>query len=427
MFQIEGSSLPSGIAVDLADVGKSFRPRVRVSRRDGRQRLRMLCALFGICRQDSLFGCESKGDRNRAVLHGFSASFRVGTVVGITGNSGCGKSALMKVIAGVTPPTQGVIRVRGKLVKLLDIEDMNQNFTAHDVLRDEVAGKISRKSSQYEEMLDFAGLSNFADVPVRKYSTGMRLRLAMASVLCQAADVILIDDYSAVGDLEFQRKCHERIRELAQQGATVIVASSDLRLLENMCDELLWMDAGSIISRGSPKKVLAEALAESARIRGNADRTSLENLVERNCFRLVDAFVREALIGQESNFSQTTPLRFGISVEAILEIDRVRLALTLFNEGKQVLRTVLRDQVNLPAGKRLDANVVLPAFILAPGRHEVELFVESERAGEREYIKLRSALSFYVNGNGNEISSVFHRAGDAVVAAPDLRWTCTPL
>jgi len=110
-----------------------------------------------------------------------------------------------------------------------------------------------------------------------------------------------------------------------------------------------------------------------------------------------------------------------------LEIDRVRLALTLFNEGKQVLRTVLRDQVNLPAGKRLDANVVLPAFILAPGRHEVELFVEAEWAGEREYIKLRSALSFYVNGNGNEISSVFHRAGDAVVAAPDLRWTCTPL
>lgn len=427
MSEADAPIAPGAAAVELENVGKIFRAKLRVSRRDRRQRLDVLRALLGFPRQDARSGLNDQEDADgRIALQAVTASFMAGSVTGISGESGSGKSTLMKVIAGVTPPTEGVIRIRGKLAKLLDIEDLNENLTAHDVLRDEASGKAARKSRQLDVMLDFAGLAHFADVPVRKYSTGMRLRLAMASVLCQEADVILIDDYSAVGDLEFQSKCRERIRELSKKGVAVIIASSDSQLLESLCDRLMWMQTGSIVAEGDPKTILADMLADSGKHRMMADVTTLKDSVENAWLSLTHASVRDASSGEETGFICATPLRFHIDLEARRNLGRVLLAITVSNNGKQVLRTVLRDPVFMNQGTSLMAEVVLPKNTLAPGPHDVEVVIIPLATGDEASFKLRSLLRFHIGNEGAVVGHpYFRRARDPLAAAPHLQWTCT--
>jgi lipopolysaccharide transport system ATP-binding protein len=419
---------PDAVAVELENVGKIFRPKLRVSRRDRRQQVDVLRALLGFPRKDARSGLNDKEDTDdRIALQSVTASFMAGCVTGVSGESGSGKSTLMKVIAGVTPPTEGEIRIRGRLAKLLDIEDLNENLTAHDVLRDEASGKAARKSRQLDVMLDFAGLAHFADVPVRKYSTGMRLRLAMASVLCQEADVILIDDYSAVGDLEFQSKCRERIRELSRNGVAVVIASSDSQLLESLCDRLMWLKAGSIVAQGDPKTILVDILADSGKHRMMTDFTTLKDGFENAWLRLTHASVRDASSGEETGFVCATPLRLCFNLEARRLLGRVRLAITLFNNGKQVFRTVLRDPVFLTQGAGLVAEVVVPKNTLAPGSHEVDVVIIPEATGDEASVKLRSLLRFHIGNEGAAVGHpYFRRARDPIVSAPDLQWTCAP-
>lgn len=429
MSQAPAPVFPGDVAVRLEGVGKTFKPRLRVSRRGRRQRLETLLALVGI-----RFGSGASapgaggGTAGRMALDDITASLQRSRVTGIAGPSGCGKSVLLKLIAGVTPPSRGVIRIRGRLVKLLDIDDLNDNLTANDVLADEAADRQGIKGGSSRRMLEFAGLADFADVPVRKYSTGMRQRLAMASVLCREADVVLIDDYTAVGDLEFQRKCHERIRELAASGAAVVVASKDARLLNALCDEILWLREGTVAAIGTPEQVLGEMVADTERRSRRAELTTLDAPLEEVGVRLLAATVRNADTEAAGGFSRTTPLRLAIAVEALSDASQLRIAMTLYNSGKQVLRTVLRDRVALARGERLDAAVFLPAGTLAPGSHEVELVVEPVRPGAPSFLKLRPVLRFHIEPGEGDAPPValFRRGGDAVVTTPDLAWTCQP-
>lgn len=422
MTLAQSPALPDHLAVSVEAVGKSFRPRLRVAKRDRRQRLRTLLSLLGL-------GGGPEGAA-KVVLDGVNAQFRRGAVTGLIGESGCGKSVLLKLIAGVTPPSAGTIRLRGRVAKLLDPEDLNDNLTASDVLAEDGIGvPRGRPGAGQAAMLEFAGLADFADVPVRKYSTGMRQRLAMASVLCREAEVVLIDDYTRVGDLEFQEKCRERMRALAARGVAVIVASKDTGLLDGLCDDMVWMQSGTVVAVGEPGQVVARMLADSARRRGRAEATDLAGPLDGPELRLLTASVRDARTGEATGFHRLTSLCFKLVMETSQATERLRIALTLFNGGKQVLRTVLREHLACGEAERLEVSVLLPGGTLATGMHEVELVVEPVGAGEPRFLKQRPLLRFQV---GADVSDpvplpLFCRAGDRVVAAPDWAWDCTPM
>lgn len=430
MTQMSVPVLPGDVAVSIEGVGKAFRPRLRVARRGRRQRFETMLVLLGIRSCVSTTGSGLGGTAvGRTVFSNVTASLRRGRVTGVTGASGCGKSILLKLIAGVTPPSSGVIKIRGRLVKLLDIDDLNDNMTAYDVLADEAVGGHGGKNAGLRRMLEFAGLMDFADVPVRKYSTGMRQRLAMASVLCRDADVVLIDDYTVVGDLEFQRKCYERIRELAASGAAVVIASKDARLLNGLCDEILWLREGAVAAIGIPEQVLAEVVADTVRRNRRAEMTTLDAPLEEAGVRLLAASVRNADTEEANGFWRTTPLRLAVAIELLSDAPQVRIAITFYNSGKQVLRTVLRDRVALARSERLDVAVLLPAGILAPGSHEVELVVEPVRSGTLNFLKQRPVLRFHIEPAVGDTppAAVFLQSGDVVVTSPDLEWVCQPI
>lgn len=419
--------LPDSVAVSIEGVSKTFRPRLRVSKRDRRQRLHSLLALLGIS-----FGSKARHEENadKVVLDQVDVQLLRGKVTGLIGDGGCGKSILLKIVAGVTPPTDGVIRIRGRLVKLLDMDDLNDNLTATDVLAEDGLGSPKvRAGANLIAMLEFAGLLDFADVPVRKYSTGMRQRLAMASVLCREAEVVLIDDYTAVGDLEFQGKCRDRMRALAAEGAAVVVASKDMGLLDGLCDEMVWLRDGKVAAVGNPSRIVAQMQTDSRRRKSRAEVTDLAEPLEGPGLRVLAASVHNAETGKAGRFVRLSPLAFRLSLEVEQPADRLRISLTLFNGGKQVLRSVLREPVRCDAGECLDVTVVLPGGILAPGPHEVEIVVEPVRHGEPSFLKKRPLLRFQVDADVSDPVPLpmFCRGGDQVVAAPDWEWNCTPV
>ena len=182
------------------------------------------------------------------------------STIGIIGRNGSGKSTLLQIIAGILTPTTGEVLVNGRPAALLELGvGFNPEFTGREnvLLNGAIIG-IGQKEMEkaFDQIAAFADIGEFIHRPVKTYSTGMYLRLAFAIVTQVEADVLLIDEILAVGDEKFQRKCYNRLEEFRQQGGTVLLVSHDTTAVSQICDQVLLVDEGSIVSRGEPKAVI---------------------------------------------------------------------------------------------------------------------------------------------------------------------------
>lgn len=189
-------------------------------------------------------------------------SFQVerGRSFGIIGPNGAGKSTLLKLIGGITPPTQGEIRVRAQLSTLLDLGlGFHQNFSGRENIKLNCA-LLGMSTDEIEtrmpDIISFAELGEFIDYPVRTYSAGMNLRLGFSIAAHTDADVFLIDEVLAVGDQYFQRRCIDKIEEFLANGKTIILVSHDLHSVRSLCDEVLWLEDGQVRAFGPAKEVV---------------------------------------------------------------------------------------------------------------------------------------------------------------------------
>ena len=183
-----------------------------------------------------------------------------GRSFGIIGPNGAGKSTLLKLIGGITPPTEGEVRVRARLSTLLDLGlGFHQNFSGRENIRLNCA-LLGMDSSEVEsrmpDIISFAELGEFIDYPVRTYSAGMNLRLGFSIAAHTDADVFLIDEVLAVGDQYFQRRCIDKIEEFLANGKTIILVSHDLHSVRSLCDEVLWLEEGQVRAFGPAKQVV---------------------------------------------------------------------------------------------------------------------------------------------------------------------------
>jgi ABC-type polysaccharide/polyol phosphate transport system ATPase subunit len=209
-----------------------------------------------------------KGQRFFRKRQGFWAirdiSFQVarGEALGIIGHNGAGKSTLLKLLASITAPTAGEIRVNGRLSALIEIgtgfhydltgrENIYLNGSILGMRRAEITNKL-------DSVIEFSGVAPFIDVPVKRYSSGMYLRLGFSIAAHLDPDILLVDEVFAVGDIAFQAKCLERIKELKKAGTTIIFISHDLLTLERICDRALLMQRGQITTDGAPADVISE-------------------------------------------------------------------------------------------------------------------------------------------------------------------------
>ena len=181
--------------------------------------------------------------------------------VGIIGANGAGKSTLLKLLAGVTAPTTGRITISGALSALIEVgSGFHPELTGREnvFLSGAILGMRRRDiAARLEAIVAFAGVERFVDTPVKWYSSGMYVRLGFAIAAHLQPDILLVDEVLAVGDAEFQARCLQRIRELQQQGVTIVFISHDLSAVEQLCDTAVLLDHGRKVVEGAPGAVVA--------------------------------------------------------------------------------------------------------------------------------------------------------------------------
>lgn len=195
-------------------------------------------------------------------LHDISFDIYKGDILGLIGLNGAGKSTLLKILAGVLKPTSGTVQVKGRIAPLIEVgAGFDPELTAREniFLNGAILG-YSRQflESKFNEILDFAELRDFVDVPVKNFSSGMYARLGFAIATMVEPDILIVDEVLSVGDFRFQEKCEKRIREMIGHGVTIILVSHDSKLIKEMCSRVIWLEHGAIRKMGSTESICDE-------------------------------------------------------------------------------------------------------------------------------------------------------------------------
>lgn len=190
----------------------------------------------------------------RWVLNNISFEVNKGESIGIIGKNGSGKSTLLKLLTKIIYPDTGSITMRGRVAALLELgAGFHPDMSGRDnvYINASIFG-LSKKEidKKYDEIVAFAELEDFMDNPVRTYSSGMYIRLAFAVAINIQADILLIDEVLAVGDIAFQSKCLSKLKEIKEQGSTIVIVSHSLEQIEQFCDKSIWIHCGEAAEIG---------------------------------------------------------------------------------------------------------------------------------------------------------------------------------
>src|SRR5829696_2167790 len=192
-----------------------------------------------------------------------------GTTLGVIGRNGSGKSTMLKLVAGITKPTSGDVRVNGRISALIELgAGFHPEISGREnVFINGIMLGLSKRevAKRFDEIVEFAELQQFIDAPVKTYSSGMYMRLGFAVAIHVDPDVLLVDEVLAVGDEGFTHKCLDKFGEFKRRGKTILLVTHSLNLVERFCDEALWLDHGRVRGSGDPKRVVGAYLTDVGR------------------------------------------------------------------------------------------------------------------------------------------------------------------
>ncbi len=259
-------------------------------------------------------------------LKDVSLSVGRGDALGIIGHNGAGKSTILKILSGLLKPTNGSIEVNGSLSALIEVgagfhPDLTgrENIFLNGAILGLSRAEVTRK---FDQIVEFSGLADFLDTPVKRYSTGMYARLGFSIAAHVDPEILIVDEVLSVGDYLFQKRCMERMREIIERGCSIIFVSHNLDAVARFCSRAILLDHGRVCTEGSPKDVI-EAYMELGRTTPSDAKTK-------------DAFVSRLVIrdknGPTTRFQAGDDTWIDIDVTANRRSDRLSLAVYLRNE-----------------------------------------------------------------------------------------------
>jgi len=370
-----------------------------------------------------------RGDRIWA-LSAVSLEVRDGEVLGIIGLNGAGKSTLLKIISRVTAPTRGTVRIRGRVASLLEIgTGFHAELTGREnvFLNGAILGMtMSETKGKFDEIVAFSGVEEFIDTPVKRYSSGMYVRLAFAVAAHLDPDILVVDEVLAVGDANFQAKCLDKMDQVGREGRTVLFVSHRMGAITKLCTRAIRLDEGSIVDDGSPGLVTRRYVAAAVPLESLPHFRVVDD--PNITFQVLEAWVADS----HGNFISTTglwdPLEIHVRLIARKYLSGSNCAISVSREGEDIYHSFDTDMSpefvqGRPAGEYL-AVIPLPPGILPVGRYTVSigtgfgLFPGSEMGNVGDC--QRHALGFSVIDTDGDITLKSYSRSSAVIAR--LRW-----
>lgn len=394
------------VALRVQDLGKRYRigqavrryPTLRDALAEAAERAVRRLRKEGFDRQDTIW----------ALRH---ATFEVrrGQVLGVIGRNGAGKSTLLRLLARITEPTEGMAEIRGRVGSLLEVgTGFHPELTGREniYLNGAILGMRRREiGRKFDEIVSFAEVEKFVDTPVKRYSSGMYLRLAFAVAAHLEPDILLVDEVLAVGDAEFQRKCLGKMSAVAHEGRTVLFVSHNMSAIARLTEETIVLDRGQIVMRAPSSQAVDFYMTSGLGREGERLWHEEERAAGAGPFRPLALRVRDGKGQTTGRVASTRP--FEIEFEYMLEQDVVGLRVGLYlmtGRGEPVFTSFDTDDATrfqeLPqrsAGHYV-SRCRIPPNLLNEGRFVLGVNASSYRI--KSYFTDEQALTFDVDGTG---------------------------
>jgi lipopolysaccharide transport system ATP-binding protein len=403
----------SDTVIRVENLGKCYRIRHQVERPRYTALRDVLAEKFlGLFRNPQPATRSPQSVEDFWALRNVSFEVRQGEVLGIIGRNGAGKSTLLKILSRITEPTEGRVTLRGRVASLLEVgTGFHPELTGREniYLNGAILGmKRAEINRKFDEIVAFAEVEKFLDTPVKRYSSGMYVRLAFAVAAHLEPEILVVDEVLAVGDAEFQKKCLGKMESVARgEGRTVLFVSHQMAAVQNLCQKGLLLSQGRVVHAGPIGEVVRRYLNESMQLAGQSleDRRDRQGTGE---LRFTGVTFKDEAGRPVRSFTSGAPAVIELSVitPRNRKLRGVRVAVGVDNDLGQrilVLSTNLADSdfAEIPAGAT-SVTVRVPKLALGPGRYGFTLFcsVSGEVA---DWIKNAGAFDveggdFYGNG-----------------------------
>lgn len=337
-------------------------------------------------------------------LKDVSFKLKAGENLGIIGENGAGKSTILKLLAGITRPTYGEVKVQGRVAALIEIgAGFHGELSGREniYLYGNIMGMSKKEiAKKFKQIVEFAELESFIDMPVKRYSSGMYARLGFSVIAHMEPQLLLVDEVLAVGDIAFQRKCLQRMQEMCEQGCNLIFVSHNLHAIEFICHRVLWLHKGHVANIGPTKKVMAEYLNYSSQLNRVSSQNHLKNRTGSGeiQFKKIELF-SESVKSQQ--IKTNDPVNILMEFEAFQTIKNPIFAIAIFTEdGIRVFSSNTRVNQSGPDQVSGRGQVIcrINELPLLPGNYYLRVSV-SDASGLSHYDFIPRALNFTVEVN----------------------------
>lgn len=298
-----------------------------------------------------------------------------GEVLGIIGRNGAGKSTLLKILSRITPPTTGEIRLGGRVVSLLEVgTGFHPELTGREniYLNGAILGMRKQEIEQkFDEIVAFSGIEKFLDTPVKRYSSGMYVRLAFAVAAHLEPEILVIDEVLAVGDADFQKKCLGKMSDVTKnEGRTVLFVSHNMGAIKQLCSRTILLDGGQIVYDGDTETAIKLYVKNNTK-NGKVDMRAFAGTLN-DVFDFEEIKIN-GLSNQEINLSPSDNLILSARGVCKEDLPNFRITFSIFKDDVRVFS--LHDTQYpelLPKGK-FDSQVTVPAYLLRPGDYTLAI------------------------------------------------------
>lgn len=316
-------------------------------------------------------------------LKDVSFEIKKGEVVGFIGRNGAGKSTMLKILARITEPTSGRITMYGRVASMLEVgTGFNPELTGREniYLNGAIIGMTKKEISQkFNDIVEFSGVEKFLDTPVKHYSSGMYVRLAFAVAAHLDADILLVDEVLAVGDAEFQKKCLGKMSDLADSGRTVIFVSHNLGVVKDLCNKVIYMQNGTLISHGLTAFVLPKYLKSGLSnnldgYRSLKDLSLRRNSTEKSLFRYSGISILNSKGKKTTIIKLSEP--FSIIIDGVLSsnVNDLKIGMNINSQYGYPLFNTFNNYVKSTFKKgKLSYKINFDSNIFGPGVYTVGL------------------------------------------------------